>query len=347
MKTFPMFLKTTGRRIVILGGGEQAAQKCRLALKTDAEIVIAAPELEPELASLAAEGRVRRAAAATPDALFEGAVLVFTATGCRGADAALAARARAAGALVNVVDAPEICDAFTPSLVDRDPLVVAIGTEGAAPVLARQVKTRIEELLEPRLGAFAALAGRLRAAAAARVPPERRRAFWRWAFSGPARRAHALGREREAARVLKSAIAAGGAPAVCDGAREAAGVISLVGAGPGARDLMTLRGVQRLQEADMIFCDRVVDPDVLELARRDAERVVLGRPPGAAAWPAARTAELAVAAARRGARVVWLTRGAAPRDGETLAALGASGVAIEVVPGVADDDEAAPLRAPY
>jgi uroporphyrin-III C-methyltransferase/precorrin-2 dehydrogenase/sirohydrochlorin ferrochelatase len=115
---------------------------------------------------------------------FLGAALVFVATGCPGLDSAIHALAAAAGAPVNVVDRPDLCDAFTPSIVDRDPVVVAIGTEGAAPVLARQIRTRVETMLDPRLGDFAALAGRLRGAVERQVTRDRRRAFWRWAFDG-------------------------------------------------------------------------------------------------------------------------------------------------------------------
>lgn len=329
MKTFPMFLRMAGRRVVILGGGEQAAQKTRLMLKTEAEIVVAAPALEPELAALAARGRVRHVAEATPE-LFANAALAFVATGDRDADARLAAVARAAGVVTNVVDAPELCDAFTPSIVDRDPLVVAIGTEGAAPVLARQVRSAVEVMLEPRLGELASLAGRLRDEVAARVASERRRAFWAWAFSGAARRAHARGAEREAARILKDAIAAGGAG-------EAGGFVSLVGAGPGARDLITLRGAQRLQEADVIFHDRLVEPDLLELARRDAERVFVGKAPGAVSWPQERINGVIVAAARAGKRVVRLKcgdPGVFARGAEEAAACDAAGVPWEIVPGV-------------
>lgn len=329
MKTFPMFLKLAGRRVVILGGGEQAAQKARLMLKTEAEILVVAPALEPELAALAARGRIGHAPAPVPD-LLAGAALVFVATGDGDEDARLAALARAAGVLVNVVDAPELCDAFTPSIVDRDPLVVAIGTEGAAPVLARQVKTAIEATLEPRLGEFVALAGRLRDEVAARIAPAARRAFWAWAFSGAPRQAHARGAEREAARLLKAAIAEGRE-------RLEAGFVSLVGAGPGARDLITLRGVQRLQEADVIFYDRLVDPDLLELARRDAERVYVGKAPGATAWPQDRINGVIVAAARAGKRVVRLKcgdPGIFARGAEEGAACDAAGIGWEIVPGV-------------
>ncbi|MBX2855612.1 MAG: siroheme synthase CysG [Rhodobacteraceae bacterium] len=333
MKTFPMFLKTSGKRIVILGGGEQAAQKCRLALKTDAEIWVAAPHLEPELAALVAEKRITHIASLITLEMFNQAALAFVATGCRGADAALSDLAKQSGVLVNVVDAPELCDAFTPSIVDRDPVVVAIGTEGAAPVLARQIKTRIEEMLEPRLGDLAALAGRLRGAVAKHVPRAKRRSFWRWVFTETPRAAHARGSEREAAKLIKEVITAGGAPGVA----QEAGFVSLVGAGPGARDLITLRGVQRLQEADVIFYDRLVDVDILELARRDAERVYVGKTPGASEWPQERINTLVVNAARSGQRVVRLKcgdPGIFARGAEEAAALTDANVAWEIVPGV-------------
>ena len=176
MKSFPMFIRTTGRRVVICGGGEQAAQKARLMLKTDATLVLAAPELDPELAALVAEGRAVHHAGAITPALFEGAAMGFVATGCPGLDAALHGLAKASGCPVNVVDRPDLCDLTTPSLVDRDPVVVAIGTEGTAPVLARQIKTQVEQMLAPNLGGLAALAGRMRGAVAQRVAPARRRA---------------------------------------------------------------------------------------------------------------------------------------------------------------------------
>lgn len=332
MKTFPMFLTMENRRVVIVGGGEQAAQKCRLMLKTEARITVAALDLEEELAALARTGRIDWHEGSIAPSLFAETALVFVATGCKGADAAIHALAKAAGALVNVVDAPELCDAITPSLVDRDPVVVAIGTEGTAPVLARQIKTKVEEMLEPRLGDLAALAGRLRGAVAMRVPQSARRGFWRWVFSDAPRQAHARGAEREAAEAIKRAIAQGQAPA-----QDKSGSVALVGAGAGARDLITLRGVQRLQEADIIFHDRLIDDGVLEYARRDAERVFVGKAPGAHPWPQDRINSLLVSAARQGKRVVRLKcgdPGIFARGAEEAEALDAAGIPVEIVPGV-------------
>jgi len=331
MKTFPMFLQMAGRTVVIAGGGEQAAQKTRLMLKTEAQIVVLADELDDELAALAAQGRITQQAGTITADSFADTALVFVATGCPATDACLHALAKVAGATVNVVDQPALCDAITPSIVDRDPVVVAIGTEGTAPVLARQIKTQMEQALEPRLGDLAALAGRLRASAAARLAPRARRDLWRWVFNDAPRRTHASGAERETAQMIKTAIQTGSFGAI------EAGSVALVGAGPGARDLMTLRGVQRLQEADVIYYDRLVDPGVLELARRDAERVLVGKAPGCHSWPQEKITQTVVNAARRGQRVVRLKcgdPGIFARSCEEIAALKAADVVFEVVPGV-------------
>ena len=332
MKSFPMFLTMAGRRVVIAGGGEQAAQKARLILKTEAQIVLVAPELDPELQGLVASGRAEQFTGPVTPQIFEGAALVFVATGCPGLDVALHALAKETGVVVNVVDRPELCDAITPSIVDRDPVVVAIGTEGTAPVLGRSIKTEIETLLPPRIGALAALAGRLRGAVADRIPQTQRRAFWAWVFRGTPARAFAQGDEDTGTALIKDALAAREAP---KGAGD--GHIALVGAGPGARDLLTLRAVERLQEADVIYYDRLVDPDVLELARRDAERVFVGKEVGASSWPQDRINTLIVSEARQGRRVVRLKSGDPSifgRATEEMEAARAAGVPVEIVPGI-------------
>lgn len=332
MHSFPMFIRTTGRRVIIAGGGEQAAQKARLLLKTDAQLVLAAPDLDTELAAIVTAGRAEHHAGPITAALFETAAMAFVATGCPGFDAALHGLAKAARCPVNVVDQPSLCDMTTPSIVDRDPVVVAIGTEGTAPVLGRQIKTQIEQMLTPNLGTLAAFAGRMRDAVAARVPRAARREFWRWVFAETPRAQWTRGAERDAAQHIKDAIAAGGAPTT-----DQEGSIAFVGAGPGARDLLTLRAVQRLQEADVIFYDRLVGDDVLEIARRDAERIFVGKVVGANDWPQDRIDAAVVAEARKGRRVVRLKSGDPGIFGrldEELRAAHAAGIATEVVPGV-------------
>ncbi|MEM6974067.1 MAG: siroheme synthase [Pseudomonadota bacterium] len=264
MKAFPLFLNVTGKRVVIVGGGEQAAQKARLASKTEADLVFIAPALEDEVA-----GRVAGGAAHVPavvdNAALSDAALAFICTGCAGADAAISAVARDLGTIVNVVDRPDLCDVTTPAIVDRDPVVVAIGTEGTAPVLARQIKTRLEAVLEPTLGAFAAEAGAMRPRVERHVPKAKRRAFWEWAFNVP-RRLFTGGDREGAVAAIDAALAAGGN--VADG-----GLVSLIDVAHGEADLVTLRTVARLQAADVIVHDMGVAPGILELARRDAERM--------------------------------------------------------------------------
>ncbi|WP_334191968.1 siroheme synthase CysG [Pararhodobacter sp.] len=326
MQTFPMFLTMTQRTVIIAGGGEQAAQKARLIARTTAGMVLVAPELDPELAGLVGAGRARHLTDPA-EADWAGASLVFVATGDAARDRALHRLAKARGAaLVNVVDRPALCDAFTPAIVDRDPVVVAIGTEGTAPVLGRNIRARIETLLEPRLGDLAALAGRLRGAVEAGIPHDRRRAFWDWVF----RAVKPTDGIDAAAQQIKTAITAGGPP-------PPAGRISLIGAGPGAADLLTLRGLRRLQEADVIFYDRLVDPAVLDLARRDAERISVGKEVGGNAWPQDRINGVIVAAARAGKLVVRLKSGdpgVFGRATEEIGAARAAGIAVEIVPGV-------------
>lgn len=331
MKAFPMFIRTTGRRVVIVGGGEQAAQKARLLLKTDAALLLVADALEDELAALVAEGRATHVTTLTAS-VFEEAAMAFIGSGCPALDVSAHALAKAARCPVNVVDQPALCDMTTPALVDRDPIVVAIGSEGTAPVLTRDIKTRLEQMLPHNIGGLAALAGRLRPSVETRVPRPARRALWAWVFKGAPRDAWTTGKERDAARAIKDAIAEGKAP---DDPAE--GHVALVGAGPGARDLLTLRAVQRLQEADVIFYDRLVEEDVLELARRDAERVFVGKHVGAHAWPQERINQVLVAEALKGRRVVRLKSGDPGifgRATEEIEAARAAGIAVEIVPGV-------------
>ena len=330
MKAFPMFIRTTGRRVVIVGGGEQAAQKARLLLKTDAELILVAPTLEDELAGLVEAGRATQATVLSP-ALFDNAAMAFIGTGCPALDASAHALAKLTRCPVNVVDQPALCDITTPAIVDRDPIVVAIGSEGTAPVLTREIKTRLERNLPQTIGGLAALAGRLRPSVTRNIPREQRRAFWSWVFKGGPRANWVRGAEREAVHAIKSAIAA------CGSKTHTTGQIALVGAGPGARDLLTLRAVERLQEADVIFYDRLVDEEVLELARRDAERVFVGKQVGAHVWPQERINRMITAEAQKGRRVVRLKSGdpgVFGRVAEEIEAARDAGVPVEVVPGV-------------
>jgi uroporphyrin-III C-methyltransferase/precorrin-2 dehydrogenase/sirohydrochlorin ferrochelatase len=267
MKNFPMFLQMAGRRVLIIGGGEQAAQKARLILKSEAEIVIVSEVLNAELQSYADEGRLVHVNCALTIELMQSAILVFSATGCSGAGAAHAALADQAKTLINVVDMPDLCDAMTPSIVDRDPLVIAIGTEGAAPILGRQIKSKIETFLEPNLGDLVAFAGRMRAEVSQNVAQDKRRGFWNWVFNGLPRQEFSKGNQRRAFSVIKGVI-----HSQAENIKES-GEISVISSSDGAPECLRLIDVAKLQEADLILFVKGKHESILELARRDAERV--------------------------------------------------------------------------
>ncbi|MEO0371907.1 MAG: NAD(P)-dependent oxidoreductase [Pseudomonadota bacterium] len=330
MKAFPMFIKTTDRRVIIVGGGEQAAQKARLILKTDAQIVFAAAELDPEIDALVGAGRASWHRGPLTETFFLGAAMVFVATGCLAIDVSVHAIAKAAHCQVNVVDQPQLCDITTPSLVDRDPVVIAIGTEGTAPVLARQIKTQIEQSLPQNLGGLAALSGLLRASVAKYVERSKRRAFWAWVFSGKPRQLWDRGIEAHAASEIKAAISNHAAPQTSD-----EGALSILDAGNSDPELQSLRAVKRLQAADVIFYDRRADGAILEIARRDAERVYIGEMKNDTHWTPAWTRNRLLHEAANGSRVVFLTPRFSEHDAVTTFCQGgvaATDVLIEFVP---------------
>jgi len=330
MRYFPLFLAMEGADIVIVGGGEAAVRKYRLVSRSAARIVIMAERLAPELVEAISEGRAHRLSGILDPAAFAGARFVIVSTGCAALDAAAADLARAAGALVNVVDRPALSDAIVPAIVDRDPVVVAIGTEGTAPVLARQIRSRLETWLEPSLGAFAARLGAMRGRVACKVAPFARRRFWEWAIATP-RRLFADGDEEAAFARIEAALEIGAAG-------EPDARLSVIG--DGERDLMTLRAVNRLQSADLVLHGQATSPNVLELARRDAARARLDFARKPARWHVERVARQAIASRDAGQNVVWL----ADRPHETAAALARLGARAEFVPG-AEPFSAAVARA--
>jgi uroporphyrin-III C-methyltransferase/precorrin-2 dehydrogenase/sirohydrochlorin ferrochelatase len=336
MRYFPIFLDLAGRRVVIAGGAEAATQKLRLALKTEAEILVVAPDvsadLAGEVAAHARDGRIALARRAFAAADLDGAALVYAATGDADTDAAIAAAARAAGVPVNAVDRPEISDFITPAIVDRDPVTVAIGTEGAAPVLARAIKSRIEAMLPAATGPLARLAASWRGRIATRLPDGRtRRRVWQRFFAGDLPGGD--GRSALAAAELRLEALIGAAERL----PEAAGRVSLVGAGPGDPELLTLKARRRLHEADVVVYDRLADPRILELARREARLVAVGKVPGGPSVGQDRINAILVEEAGRGHDVVRL-KGGDPlvfgRADEELAALRAAGIEAEIVPGI-------------
>jgi uroporphyrin-III C-methyltransferase / precorrin-2 dehydrogenase / sirohydrochlorin ferrochelatase len=330
MKYFPLFADLDDAEVLVAGGGEQAAQKVRLLLKTNVRIFVVAESILPELGELAARGRI----VARPDTFraddARGKRLVYAATGDRALDAVVSEAAQALGIPVNVVDAPELSTFITPAIVDRDPVTVAIGTEGAAPVLAREIKSRLEQWLPANLGTLAQRAHALRDRIANTVADARsRRSLWERLLTGPFRRAVLAGAEAEAGRIFEAELK--GAKA------SGAGRAALIGCGPGDPDLLTLKAVQRMQEADVLVIDRLVNPKILDYARRDAERIFVGKTPRGPATSQAEINRILVREALAG-KVVARLKGGDPfifgRAAEEMAALQSAGIAVEVVPGV-------------
>lgn len=329
LTSFPIFHRVSGRTVLVVGSRAAAAAKTRLLAETDARIVIVSDKPDAELVADAARvgAEIRREPFAP--ALLDGVTLVFAATEVESEDRIVADAARAARIPVNVVDRPDLCDFTTPAIVNRAPIAVAIGTEGAAPVLARHIRAKIEAMLAPDVGRLAALADGLRATVAQMVPGgEARRRFWAKLFDGPV-----------AARALAGDVAGARAEAMRMMAAEpdVAGFVWLVGAGPGATDLLTLRAQRVLQEADVIVHDSLTPEEVVSMGRRDAERISVGKRKGRHEATQQEIDAILIREAKAGRRVVRLKSGDPliyGRAGEEMAALRAAGVAFEVVPGV-------------
>lgn len=325
----PLFVDLNGKPALVAGDGAAAAWKAELLAAAGAEVRVAAPAPGPELAALlaggAAAGRLCHLSRPWRPADLDGvAIAVADATDdteARGfADAA-----RAAGVPCNVIDRPAFGTLQFGSIVNRSPVVVGIATAGAAPILAQAIRRRIETLLPPALADWAALASRLRQAVMARLPAgTQRRAFWealaQRAF-GPAPT------DRDGADLAR----------LMNGAGHPGGRVTLVGAGPGDAGLLTLNAVRALQSADVILFDALVSNEVLELARREARRMLVGQPGGPGSCPPADIDGLMVKLARQGRHVVRLEAGDASvlgRAGRELARLAAAGVPATVIPGV-------------
>jgi uroporphyrin-III C-methyltransferase / precorrin-2 dehydrogenase / sirohydrochlorin ferrochelatase len=329
MDYLPIFMDLRDRPAVLVGGGAVAARKAALLRSAGAALSVVAPKLGPQLAPLAARGAVRWHAHEVREEDLAGAALVIAATDDAVINARVAAWARARGVPVNVVDRPELCSFIMPAVVDRSPVVIAVSSGGRAPVLTRLLRARLETLIPAAYGELAALVGRFRARVRERLAdPAARRHFWEEALQGPEAEAALAGRAALAEHLLETRLAQGGAPR---------GEVALVGAGPGDPDLLTFRALRLLQQADVIVHDRLVAPEILALARRDAELIHAGKEPGAHTLAQEDINALLVRLARAGKRVVRL-KGGDPfifgRGGEEIETLAAAGIPFQVVPGL-------------
>ena len=332
MRYFPIFVDLDGRDVLIAGGGEKALQKLRLVAKTTARIRVVAEDISEDIAAFTREPALVLERRPFEAADVAGAAMVFAASHDPAADAEVAAAARAQGIPVNVVDAPRQSTFIMPAIVDRDPVVVAIGTEGAAPILAREIKSKIEAWLPARFGLVAARAMALRGRIQEAITdPVARRHTWERLLQGVWRSAVLAGDDRGADQELERQLE------TARSGTQSAGSVALIGCGPGEPDLLTLKAQQRLQEADVLVVDRLVNPAILEYARRDAVRIDAGKEPDGPSTPQDEINRILVREALKGQRVARLKGGDAfifGRAAEEMAAVRAAGIPVEVVPGV-------------
>ena len=327
LATLPVFLDLAGRRAVVVGGSDAAAWKLELVVAAGANVDLFCTEPNAVMRTvLTRDGaRITHHARDWQCADLAGAAIAIADMPSKVEAAAFRAAGRAAGAIVNVIDHPEFCDARFGAIVNRSPVVIGISTDGAAPALGQAIRRRIETVLPPTLARWAELARSLRAAVRARLPVAiSRRIFWeRFAE-------HAFRATPDVAdeKTLFAALSA---------AAPSAGHVSLVGAGPGDADLLTLKAVRALQSADVILFDDLVSDEVLELARREAKRMLVGKRGGRPSCKQQDITALMISLARRGKRIVRLKSGDPMifgRAGEEIAALRAAGIAVDVVPGI-------------
>jgi uroporphyrin-III C-methyltransferase/precorrin-2 dehydrogenase/sirohydrochlorin ferrochelatase len=326
---FPAFFKVEGEKVAIFGNGDEAFAKLRLLSNTRADIIVYADAPEADLVKFAEKNQVEIVREAFSNEQLSDAVMVFAGTGDEALDRHIVEQARALKIPANAVDQPDYCDFYTPALVNRAPLAVAIGTEGAGPVLGQIVRARIDQMLSPSLGPLARLAQEYRKAVDYMLPRGvTRRVFWRRFFTGDIADKVAMGETSQARRI---------ATRILREREEAQGHVWLVGAGPGAEDLLTLRAQRVMMEADVILYDALVPEAVVNMGRRDAERVSVGKRKGCHSKSQDEINALLVELAGSGKRVVRLKSGdplVYGRAGEEMAALREANISYEIVPGI-------------
>ncbi len=332
MEYFPIFLNIRERPCIVIGGGDIAARKVSLLLRAGGAVTVVAPELGAELADRLSKGEItHREKTFAPDDI-EDCHLVIAATDDRAVNEAVSQAAQAQRIPVNVVDNPDLCSFVVPSIIDRSPLVAAVSTGGASPVLARIVRSRIETLIPAAYGQLVQLASSFRGKVKAHFSrPEDRRLFWEDVLSGSVAEMVFAGRDQAAREALEQELAR-----TAEGASER-GEVYLIGGGPGDPDLLTFRALRLLQKADVVVHDRLVSQGVIDLARRDAERIYVGKERDFHSVPQEGINQMLVRLAKEGKRVARL-KGGDPfifgRGGEEIETLAAEGIPFQVVPGI-------------
>ena len=332
MTYFPVFFDLTGQKVLIVGGGEVALRKVTLLERTGALITLVAPEIAPELLERADAGKLKLARREFAPEDLEGMRLVIVATSRRAVNRWIAKLCEARNIPVNVVDDREASRFIVPAIIDRDPVLVAISTGGTSPVLARRLRERLEALIPVRIGELASWLKALRRSTRQKLrDTDERRRFFEAVVDGQAARRFVEGDQSGALRIAQQLLATTAT------APRAAGEVTLVGAGPGDPELLTLKALRALQDADVILHDRLVPDAVLELARRDATRICVGKAAGNVGTTQEDINALLIEHAQRGQRVVRL-KGGDPfvfgRGGEELQALAKAQIDFSVIPGI-------------
>ena len=340
MRHYPVFLDLRSRRIVVSGTGETALAKLRLLIKTEAVIQVFGTTPDASVCALASEGRIVLETRPLQAGDVTGAALFYAANDEPCEDQRVAEIARAESALVNVVDNLEASAFITPALVDRDPVTIAIGTEGAAPVLARKIKAEIEAMLPAKLGILARIAQAFRPRAELLPAGRARRAFWAKFYGGAGEAALNEGGKLAVAEQLENLFA----ETLAQAEEPKGGHVSLVGAGPGDPELLTLKARRVLHEADVVLYDRLVSRDILELARREAVLLETGKTGFGTGMSQDDINNLIIKHAQQGHHVVRLKSGDPAVFGrldEETDALDEAGIAWNIVPGITSASAAA------
>lgn len=331
MDYFPVFLDLKKRRCLLVGGGDVATRKGRMLAKAGAVLRVVAPEISGELRELVAQhqGEIYEREYQTGD--IDTCVLVVAATDIENLNKQVSLDAKAQNIPVNVVDTPALCTYITPAIIDRSPLMIAISSGGEAPVLARLVRTKLEVLIPMSYGKLASLASRWREKVKMRFSDgDSRRKFWEKVLQGPAAELAMNGQDEQADKILADEIAS-------EDASLTQGEVYLVGGGPGDPELLTLRALRLMQQADVVLYDRLVSDGVMDLVRRDAERIYVGKRRSEHAMQQENINQLLVDLAKQGKRVLRL-KGGDPfifgRGGEEIELLAQNNIPFQVVPGI-------------
>ena len=334
MNYLPLFFTMKGRRVLIAGGGLQAARKADLMVRAGCLVTIHAPALNEDLAHFMADGKITHVAQPVAATNLNDCFLVVGASEDMAINDDLHALAKTAGIPINVVDRPELCDFILPAVVDRSPLLIAVSSGGAAPLLTRIIKSRFETMIPAAYGRLAEFAGSYRDRVRQTVTKaENRLRFWDRLFDGPIAESLFSGQEDQASALMESFLE----DAAKDENTEPEGEVYLVGAGPGDPDLLTFRALRLMQKADVVLYDRLIGDGILNLVRRDAERIYVGKLPKDHIVPQEDISQMLVRLAQEGKRVLRL-KGGDPfmfgRGGEEIQALAENGIPFQVIPGV-------------